>query len=223
MTPGSILLGNAGHCFECGHEHASGDRCVAFNYALEFFERVAADAGAPDVATRFATPRLAPMRASAGLVAQASLGLTKDADVSWEEIALRLAACVARLASDRLRPTVDPPARAVARVTAVVRAIEGSTSSTLTLSRLAGLAGLSSYHFLRTFRAVTGLTPHQYLRRARLRTAAMRLAGEKTRVIDVAYESGFGDVSNFNKAFREEFAASPLAYRDRVMFRSTRS
>jgi AraC family transcriptional regulator len=26
MTPGSLLLGNAGHCFECGHEHGRGDR-----------------------------------------------------------------------------------------------------------------------------------------------------------------------------------------------------
>src|SRR6266581_386737 len=29
MTPGTFLLGNAGQCFECGHEHAAGDRCVA--------------------------------------------------------------------------------------------------------------------------------------------------------------------------------------------------
>ena len=40
MTPGSLMLGNHGHCFECGHEHGEGDRCVSFWYAPEYFERV---------------------------------------------------------------------------------------------------------------------------------------------------------------------------------------
>src|SRR6185503_17868406 len=58
MSPGSVLLGNAGECFECGHEHAAGDRCVAFNYSLEYFERVVVDAGAAGAALRFTTPHL---------------------------------------------------------------------------------------------------------------------------------------------------------------------
>src|SRR5580765_7041839 len=37
LTPGSLLLGNPGQCFECGHEHAIGDRCIAFRYAPELF------------------------------------------------------------------------------------------------------------------------------------------------------------------------------------------
>src|SRR5262249_15078830 len=45
MTPGSIMLGNAGQCYECGHEHGAGDRCVAFWYAPDYFDRLAADAG----------------------------------------------------------------------------------------------------------------------------------------------------------------------------------
>src|SRR4051794_36793100 len=32
MAPGSVLLGNAGECFACGHEHGVGDRCVSFSY-----------------------------------------------------------------------------------------------------------------------------------------------------------------------------------------------
>jgi AraC-like DNA-binding protein len=76
-------------------------------------------------------------------------------------------------------------------------------------------AGLSPYHFLRTFERLTGLTPHQYVRRARLRNAATRLAAEPVRVIDIAFDCGFGDVSNFNRAFRAEFGVSPRAYRAR--------
>ena len=40
MPPRSLLLGNAGEHFECGHEHAAGDRCVAFRLAPEYFERL---------------------------------------------------------------------------------------------------------------------------------------------------------------------------------------
>src|SRR6187401_654625 len=46
LTPGSLLLGNAGVCFECGHRHGRGDRCLAFQYEPDLFERLAADAGA---------------------------------------------------------------------------------------------------------------------------------------------------------------------------------
>jgi AraC-like DNA-binding protein len=213
MTPGSILLGNAGQCFECGHEHGSGDRCIAFNYSPGYFETIAADVGAGGAGLRFAAPRLPALRESAGVVAQAGARLIGATDVSWEEIALRLAARVARLASSHVRAPAVAPTDAVARVTRVVRSIESAPAGNHTLSGLAEWAGLSRYHFLRTFERLTGLTPHQYVRRARLRAAALRLAGEKTKVIDVAYDSGFGDVSNFNRAFRDEFGATPLAFR----------
>jgi len=85
----------------------------------------------------------------------------------------------------------------------------------LGLGSLAREAGLSPYHFLRTFERLTGITPHQYVRRARLRDAASRLAAEREKVLDIALDCGFGDVSNFNRAFRSEFGVSPLAFRGR--------
>jgi AraC-like DNA-binding protein len=101
----------------------------------------------------------------------------------------------------------------VARVTRTVRTIERHLDAGLALGSLARDAGLSPYHFLRTFERLTGVTPHQYILRARLREAAMRLAAEPARVIDIALDCGFGDVSNFNRAFRTEFGVSPRAYR----------
>ena len=67
--------------------------------------------------------------------------------------------------------------------------------------------------FPAVFQRLTGLTPHQYVRRARLRRAATRLMLDQARVLDIALDSGFGDISNFNHAFREEFAISPVAFR----------
>jgi AraC-like DNA-binding protein len=51
------------------------------------------------------------------------------------------------------------------------------------------------------------------VRRARLRRAAERLLAEPSRIIDIALDSGFSDVSNFNHAFRAEFGVSPSSYR----------
>src|SRR6184192_2252186 len=108
------------------------------------------------------------------------------------------------------------PGNAVARVTRMVRAIERRPSARLSLGSLARDAGLSPYHFLRTFQRVTGVTPHQFVLRARLREAALRLVAERAKIIDIALECGFGDVSNFNRSFRGEFGVSPRAYRLRT-------
>ena len=222
MTPGSMLLGNAGHCFECGHEHGSGDRCIAFSYTPEYVQQIAADVGTSANALTFATPRLPPLRESAPIVAEACAGLAESAAVSWEEIAIRLAARVIRLSAGAAHIEADATPSAVARVTQAVRAIERQPSARITLSGLAAEAGLSPYHFLRTFERLTGSTPHQYILRSRLREAATRLAIESAKVIDVAFDAGFGDVSNFNRAFRAEFGVSPRAYRVMAGARTSR-
>jgi AraC-like DNA-binding protein len=216
MTPGSLLLGNAGQCFECGHEHGTGDRCISFGYTAEYFERLAADAGASRVDRHFRAPRLPPVRDLSPVVAQACAGLIGFTDVSWEEVSVRLAAQVVQLAGGFAPDAAPAWPRAVARVTRTVRAIESQPSARLTLRSMAEEAGLSPYHFLRTFERLTGLTPHQYVLRARLRDAATRLAAEPARVIDIAFDCGFGDVSNFNRAFRAEFGVSPRVYRVRT-------
>jgi AraC-like DNA-binding protein len=105
------------------------------------------------------------------------------------------------------------PPNAEARVARAVRTIDRYPSASLTLGQLARQASLSPYHFLRTFERVIGITPHQYVRRARLREAGMRLVAESGKVLDLALDSGFGDVSNFNRAFRAEFGRSPIAFR----------
>jgi AraC family transcriptional regulator len=213
MSPGSLLLGNDGHCFECGHEHADGDRCLSFSYAPAYFERLAAEALPRGRGRRFTVPRLPPLRPLSPLVARAGLGIAGAARVPWDEIALTLAVRTLALSAGASPDRARLPLNAEARVTQAVRTIDRAPAAPLTLDAMAAQARLSPYHFLRTFERLTGVTPHQYVVRARLRHAAIRLAAGTDRVLDVALDSGFGDVSNFNRAFRAEFGVSPRAFR----------
>jgi AraC family transcriptional regulator len=81
------------------------------------------------------------------------------------------------------------------------------------LEEVAQVAGLSPLHLLRVFRQAIGVTPHQYLMRMRLMHALRLLRDTRLPVTDVAYETGWADLSNFNKAFRREFGCSPRRLR----------
>lgn len=218
MTPGSLMLGSMNQCFECGHEHATGDRCLSFGYTPELFERIAAGAG---IRARRAVPgflalRVPPVRAIAPLVAAACGAALHPAGIAWEELSVRLAAEALRLVEGRSGPDSPATLAAEARVTRIARRIEHEPDGDLTLARLSEDARLSPYHFLRVFERLTGVTPHQYVLRTRLRRAALRLVSGSGSVLGIALDCGFGDVSNFNRAFRDEFGTTPRGMRRRV-------
>jgi AraC-like DNA-binding protein len=91
--------------------------------------------------------------------------------------------------------------------------VDAHSHEPIDLDAAAGEAGLSSFHFLRLFSKVLGVTPHQYLVRSRLRRAARLLAEDSRSVTDVAYDVGFNDVSNFVRTFHRAAGVSPSAFR----------
>jgi AraC family transcriptional regulator len=101
------------------------------------------------------------------------------------------------------------------RIVEVVRYIEEHATEPLDLDGLAKVAGVSKYHFLRTFRRAMGISPYQFLLTFRMRQAALRLITSSDSVTSVGFESGFGDLSTFNGHFRELFGLSPREYRER--------
>jgi AraC family transcriptional regulator len=213
MTPGSLMLGNQGDCFECGHEHGEGDRCVSFWYAPEYFEQLAADAGTRSTNLRFQVACLPALRDWSSLVARAGVGATGSSEVAWEEIGVRLAVDAIRTAAGMSSAFATLPLNAEDRVTKTIRTIDRYPDRRLTLDALARDAGLSRYHFLRTFERIVGVTPHQYVRRARLREAAVRLLTEPGTILEIALDCGFDDISAFNRAFRAEFRDAPRLFR----------
>jgi len=132
---------------------------------------------------------------------------------SLEEIALDLAGTVISLASDSAQVVRPEEIRNTGRIAQVLRRIEASSDQVVSIADLAQEAGLNRYHFLRTFKRTTGITPHQWLLRPRLRNAAERLATRPDPITEIALDVGFGDLSNFIRSFRAEFGVSPSQYR----------
>ena len=78
---------------------------------------------------------------------------------------------------------------------------------------LAEAAGVSSYHFLQSFRKQTGCTPHHYVLLRRLERAKQLLADTPLSIADVAYAAGFVSTAHMAAVFELETASTPAAYR----------
>ena len=82
----------------------------------------------------------------------------------------------------------------------------------ITLSDLARTSFFSPWYSYRLFREHLGLTPAEYIRKLRLSRAALRLRDENCRILDVAFDLGFGNVDTFTRAFFREFGLNPSDY-----------
>jgi AraC family transcriptional regulator len=214
LAPGALLLGNDCHCFECSHDHGVGDRCLSFQFAPEFLETVV---GVIPGARRmsFTVPRLPPNAALLPIVAAAEIARDDGDAGGLEEAALRVAGAASCAFADSKGRDPAPKSRDEKRIGAVLRRIEAQADESLSVSELARGAAMSPYHFLRTFRAVVGMTPHQFILHTRLNRAAVRLRRTSESVSAIAFAAGFGDLSTFNRRFQRIVGQSPSAYRAR--------
>jgi AraC family transcriptional regulator len=212
LAPGMVLLGNHRHAFECSHEHCTGDRCLSFRFTPAFLEGVvAAVPGARRMA--FDVPRLPPGPGLLPVVAAAEAARDDGDDAGLEEAALQLAGAAFAALADGRRGVPTLSRRDERRITTAIRQIEARAHEPLSLSDLAGAAAMSPFHFLRTFRAVVGMTPHQFILQTRLHRAAVRLRRTKEDISAIAFASGFNDLSTFNRRFARIMGLSPRAYR----------
>ena len=85
----------------------------------------------------------------------------------------------------------------------------------LDLDALADVAGISKYHFARSFEATYGETPIRYLTRRRIERAQDLLRSANTTVTEVCTLVGFASLGSFSSRFAQLVGESPTAYRDR--------
>jgi AraC family transcriptional regulator len=147
MSSGSILLGNAGHAFECSHKHGDGDRCLSFQFDENLFERVAHDLAA---VPRLNIDRLPPLRDLAPLSARAWRAATTAGrdrvsarlPNSMEEVAFELAGAVIRITGGPTQMAANA-VRDTSRIARVLHRLEAAGGEPAALADLARAAGLS--------------------------------------------------------------------------------
>lgn len=91
--------------------------------------------------------------------------------------------------------------------------IEERLFEPFTLDDVAYAAGLSTYHFARTFRVLMGETVMRYAMRRRLTLAALRLVSEDVRLMELALDSRFESQEAFTRAFKRQFHQTPSDFR----------
>jgi transcriptional regulator GlxA family with amidase domain len=94
-------------------------------------------------------------------------------------------------------------------------AMDRTFAKPLCIQRLARLAEVSPAHFIRTFRATFGETPHRYLQRRRVERAMELLRETDRPVTEICLDVGFNSLGTFSRTFREILGESPSAYRAR--------
>jgi AraC-like DNA-binding protein len=207
LVAGSLLIGFPGAEFVCTHDHVCGDECLSFFFEPELADTIGEHAEAWQVG---AAPPLAELMVL-GELAQASV--EGRSDIGLDEIGQLIAHRLVEVVSGKTREAVNVTARDRRRAVETALWIEAHSNLDIELEDVAREAGVSPFHFLRLFAGVLGVTPHQYLVRSRLRHAARMLAEDDKPVTEVAYDAGFGDLSNFVRTFHRAAGASPLKFR----------
>ena len=94
-------------------------------------------------------------------------------------------------------------------------AMDRSYAQPLDIPSLAAIAHVSEAHFIRTFRATFGETPHRYLQRRRVERAMFLLRTTDRSVTEVCFDVGFASLGTFSRTFRDVVGDSPTQYRRR--------
>ena len=207
LVAGAVLVGHPGDEFVCSHDHVCGDECLSFFLSPEVAETIGDRADIWQIGAAPPLPELMVLGELAQAVADGR------SDVGLDEIGQLFASRFVEVVSGRRTKPVSASARDRRRAVETALWIDAHSREEIDLEQAAAQAGLSPFHFLRLFSGVIGVTPHQYLVRSRLRHAARLLADDGLSITAIAYDVGFGDLSNFVRTFHRAAGVSPLRFR----------
>ncbi|WP_183814659.1 helix-turn-helix domain-containing protein [Tunturibacter empetritectus] len=94
--------------------------------------------------------------------------------------------------------------------------IHANDSGNISLAAMAKIAEVTPHHFASLFTKATGLSPHQYVLRARIERAKIHLQDEMLSVAQVSKLTGFRTQEHFTKVFRRIVGVTPSKFRERL-------
>ncbi|WP_395683674.1 helix-turn-helix domain-containing protein [Dokdonella sp.] len=208
LVAGAFLIGHPGDEYVCTHDHhAGGDTCLSFHYDASLVDAIG------DSRRGWRAGAVPPAAELVVLGELAQAVARGDSELGLDEVGVLLARRFLALREGGPRRSLALSARDRRRAVATALWLDAHAHQAIDLDAAAREAALSPYHFLRVFGAVLGVTPHQYLVRVRLRRAARLLADAERPITEVAFDVGFGDVSNFVRTFGRAAGMSPRAFR----------
>ena len=139
----------------------------------------------------------------------------------WDELADVVRECFRRTGNSR-GYAPPPPEQRLTRDTLrrVVRFVNENLDSKLTWDDIADAIGMDRYLFGRRFKLTTGITPHRYVMRCRIRKSMKLLADGETSLADIALEVGCSCQSHFTTLFRNHVGTTPGEFRRRAAARA---
>lgn len=206
MVPGEMFFATPGLRYRCRHgEDSPSDVCLSVDYGCLQVNLL------PNTA---ALCRLPPVFKASNRLAYLNLRLKRS--IQYKEALAGEAAAVAMWNALAECPQTQHQKRYARhqlawyaeRVEAIRELLESDYATQHSLASLARSVGMSTFHFVRIFRELTGLPPHRYLLAVRLQKALERLRDGGT-VTETCFAVGFNNLSHFDRMFRRCYGASP--------------
>jgi AraC family transcriptional regulator len=118
-----------------------------------------------------------------------------------------------RYAIDLKRRPSLPLTLSPSAIDKTIKFIDENLDQDLNLEQLANVAHLSLYYFLRQFKAICGMTPHQYVLKSRIKRAKHLLATTRYPIVEISQMAGFVNQSHFTNVFKAQAGITPRAFR----------
>ena len=155
---------------------------------------------------------------AAGVTAGIDLGLALVGQRHGAETALKVAKRLVVVAQrqggqSQFSPYLTAPADPESPIARVQDHVMGNIGRRHTLESLAAVVGMSPRNLIRHFVQATGITPHEFIERARVDAARMMLEGSDRPMKAVAFDCGFGSADRMRIVFSTRLGVTPVQYR----------
>lgn len=193
-------------------------RCIHVALSPSLLEAVAREAGTRSPEFDYYEGIHDPMVLQCALaLAEESKSRGRAGELYVQSIANVLAVhTLRRYAGVTFEGSRTPPMMTVPKLLRAKDYIEANLSRRLSLDRIAEAAALSPYHFARSFKAATGLSPHRYVTQRRIEVAQVLLRSTRKPIGEVARQVGMPNQSHFSSHFRALVGCTPKEFRDRA-------